>query len=95
MTDNLPIRPSVQSGTQSFQPKDPARDAAKKLEASFLAEMLKSSGLGAQNHSFAGGVGEDQFASFRRQALADAMVNRGGIGLADIFYKALKEKGND
>ncbi|QIE45777.1 hypothetical protein G5B38_09705 [Pseudohalocynthiibacter aestuariivivens] len=72
-----------------------ARGAAEKLEATFLAEMLKSCGLGTQNSSFGGGVGEEQFASFQRQALADAMVQTGGIGLAEHFYQAILEKSDD
>lgn len=69
-----------------------ARQAAERLEATFLAEMLKSAGLGTLPEGFSGGIGEDQFASFQRQALADAMVKTGGIGLAETFYQALVEK---
>ncbi|QGY00484.1 flagellar biosynthesis protein FlgJ [Roseovarius faecimaris] len=76
-------------------PRLDARAAAEKLEATFLAEMLKSAGLGTQPNSFSGGVGEDQFASFHRQALAEAMVRRGGIGLAESFYKAMMETKDD
>ncbi|MEB8387651.1 rod-binding protein [Rhodobacteraceae bacterium KMM 6894] len=70
------------------------RQAAEKLEASFLAEMLKSAGVGT-SPSFGGGIGEDQFASYQRQALAEEMVKSGGIGLAETFYQALVEKQND
>lgn len=66
-------------------------DAAKKLEATFLAEMLKSSGLGQTPQAFGGGSGEDQFSSFLRQAQADTMVEAGGIGLAQSLFEALKE----
>nr|WP_254892349.1 rod-binding protein [Roseovarius sp. A-2] len=71
------------------------RDAAEQLEASFLAEMLKSAGLGAQEHSFGGGIGEEQFASFSRDMLAREMVRAGGIGLADIFAATLMERTRD
>jgi len=64
--------------------------AAQKLEASFLAEMLKSAGLGAPRDSFGGGAGEEQFASFLRQEQADIMVKAGGIGLAQSLFEALK-----
>ncbi|WP_454272543.1 rod-binding protein [Roseovarius sp. MBR-154] len=67
------------------------RDAAEQLEASFLAEMLKSAGFGAQGHSLGGGIGEEQFASFHRDMLAREMVRAGGIGLADIFAAKLME----
>ena len=66
--------------------------AAQDLEASFLAEMLKSTGFGEARESFGGGVGEEQFASFLRQAHADEMVKSGGIGLAEHLFEALKER---
>jgi flagellar protein FlgJ len=72
--------------------KDPLRLAAQQLEASFLAEMLKSAGFGAARTAFGGGVGEEQFASFLRQSQAENMVKAGGIGLAESLYHALKER---
>lgn len=67
-------------------------DVARKLEASFLSEMLKSAGVGKTPDSFGGGAGEDQFASFLRQAQAEEMVKSGGIGLAQSLFEALKER---
>ena len=66
------------------------RDAAQKLEATFLAEMLKSAGLGASRQTFGGGAGEDQFASFLREEQARGMVEAGGIGLAQALFEAMK-----
>ena len=66
------------------------RDAAQKLEATFLAEMLKSAGLGAPRDSFGGGKGEEQFASFLREAQAQEMAKTGGIGLAEALFEAMK-----
>lgn len=66
--------------------------AAKELEASFLAEMLKSAGLGKVQDAFGGGAGEEQFASFLRQEQARMMVESGGIGLAQSLFEALKER---
>jgi len=68
--------------------------AAQDLEATFLAEMLKSAGFGAARDSFGGGSGEDQFSSFLRQAQAEEMVKAGGIGLAESLFEALKERSN-
>ncbi len=91
MTLTLPF-----SAPQAIQPHarqvaaSSAREVAQKLEATFLAEMLKSAGFG-KTASFAGGIGEEQFASFQRQALADEMVKVGGIGLADKFYQSIME----
>lgn len=67
-------------------------DAAKKLEASFLAEMLKSAGLGAARGDFGGGAGEEHFSSFLIQEQAQAMVEAGGIGLAQSLFEAMKER---
>ena len=69
-------------------------DAAKKLESTFLSEMLKSAGLDAARESFGGGAGEEQFSSFLRNAQADKMVDTGGIGLAQSLFEALKEHEN-
>ncbi|MEO1733421.1 MAG: rod-binding protein [Pseudomonadota bacterium] len=68
------------------------RAAAQKLEATFLAEMLKSAGLGESRDSFGGGAGEDQFSSFLVDAQAQAMVKAGGIGLAEALFDALKAR---
>lgn len=68
------------------------RDAAQKLEASFLAEMLKVAGVGEQIEGWGGGIGEEQFASFLRQAQADEMAKTGGIGLAEGLFESLKER---
>ncbi|MFW8593745.1 rod-binding protein [Cribrihabitans neustonicus] len=75
--------------------QDPLREAAIKLEASFLAEMLKSAGLGEARSGFGGGAGEEQFSSFLVQAQAEQMARTSGIGLAESFYHALKETQNE
>lgn len=66
------------------------RKVAEKLEAQFLAEMLKSAGLGKTGGEFSGGEGEDQFQSFLVSAQAEKMVERGGIGLAEVIFESLK-----
>ncbi|MEO1238625.1 MAG: rod-binding protein [Pseudomonadota bacterium] len=71
------------------------QDAAKDLEAAFLAEMLKAAGLGETPSAFGGGVGEDQFASFLRQEQAKAMVDAGGIGLAEQLFESLTKGQTD
>ncbi|SIO49950.1 Rod binding protein [Rhodovulum sp. ES.010] len=71
------------------------REAAKALEAQFLAEMLKNAGLGETKGAFTGGPGEEQFASFLRQEQAKEMVEAGGIGLAESLFEALKERIDD
>ena len=66
------------------------RDAAEKMEATFLAEMLKSAGVGAPREAFGGGEGEEHFSSFLRDAQAEEMVKAGGIGLAEALFEAMK-----
>ncbi|MGD1882440.1 MAG: rod-binding protein [Paracoccaceae bacterium] len=70
-------------------------DAAKKLEASFLAEMLKASGLGETSKNFGGGAGEEQFGSLLLDAQARQIVEASGIGLAETLYESLKETRDD
>lgn len=71
---------------------DKLREKAQELEAAFLAEMLKSAGLGKTPDSFGGGAGEDAFASFMVSEYADRMVQSGGIGLTESIVRALAEE---
>jgi len=90
MTSVLPVGTALLAAT-----KDKAlMDVAQKLEATFLAEMLKSAGLGQASESFGGGAGEDQFASFLVQEQALLMVKAGGIGLSESIFETLKERQN-
>ncbi|THD73826.1 hypothetical protein E7681_09425 [Thalassobius vesicularis] len=70
------------------------RQVAQKLETAFLSEMLKAAGVGKPSEAFGGGAGEEHFASFLRDAQAERMVAAGGIGLAETFFNALKDKEN-
>ena len=72
-----------------------ARETALNLEATFLSEMLKSAGFGMQANTFSGSQGEDHFASFQRDAIAEHMVRAGGIGLAEHFFNAMMETPKD
>lgn len=67
-------------------------ESARALEASFLAQMLKHSGLGKTPEGFGGGVGEDQFSSLMAQIRAEQMVEAGGIGLAERLFEDLKAR---
>lgn len=67
-------------------------EAAQKLEATFLAEMLKSAGFGEARETFGGGAGEDQFGSFLVQEQAMQMAKAGGIGLSETLFEALKDR---
>ncbi len=88
--DSSPLGPKPQPTTEK---RDAALfEAAQDLEASFLAEMLKSAGFGKPRDAYGGGVGEEQFGSFLRQEQAKEMVKQGGIGLAESLFEALKER---
>ncbi|MEZ5753323.1 MAG: rod-binding protein [Paracoccaceae bacterium] len=65
---------------------------AEEMEAAFLAEMLRHAGMSPATGAFSGGVGEEQFASFLRDAQADAMARGGGIGLAEMLIRSLAEE---
>ncbi len=62
---------------------------AEEMEAAFLAEMLAYTGLGETEGPFGGGQGEAQFASFLRQEQARLMVEKGGIGLAEMIFNTM------
>ncbi|WP_460272874.1 rod-binding protein [Celeribacter sp. ULVN23_4] len=82
---------SVSSMRMQSSQDEKLRDVSEKLEATFLAEMLKAAGFGKTPEAFGGGAGEDQFASFLVQAQAEKIVEAGGIGLSEQIFNALKE----
>lgn len=95
------IDPTVPPGaTPSPRPTEVAstateealREAARAFEAAFLSEMLKHTGLSKAPDEFGGGVGEEQFAGFLREAQAKDMVASGGIGLAEHIFRAMQER---
>ncbi|SLN63212.1 rod-binding protein [Roseisalinus antarcticus] len=90
-----PIRSSLPPEVPQPSQDARLRDAAQRLEAAFLSEMLKTAGLGKARDAFGGGAGEEQFGSFLVDEQARAMVEAGGIGLAESLFEALKERSND
>ncbi|WP_288929839.1 rod-binding protein [uncultured Maritimibacter sp.] len=92
MNPVLPVSPRPPFQPPPVSADDKLREAAKELEATFLSEMLKSAGLGELSETFGGGPGEEQFASFLRLEQARAMVEAGGIGLAETLFEAMKER---
>jgi len=92
---SINVPPVVGPGVVNRTDADPdakLREAARAMEASFLAIMLKSAGFGEARDAFGGGTGEDQFSSFMVQAQADEMVKAGGIGLAESLFAALQRR---
>ena len=88
-----PIRSASEVRPSSFRSDDPLLTAAKKLESTFLAELLKSVRFGETDDAVSG-TGGGQFASFMIDAHAENMVQAGGIGLAESFFKALTGREN-
>ena len=91
----IPVSPSPTASRFVQTPlgaDDKLRAAAMQLEATFLAEMLKSAGLDGDDSTFGGGIGEEQFTSYLRQAQAEEMVAAGGIGLAEALFNAMKAR---
>lgn len=62
---------------------------ARRLEATFLSQMLAHAGLDQSVAAMGGGDGAAQFASFLRDAQAESMVQAGGIGLSESLFRAL------
>jgi len=92
MIPDLPPPRSATALPDYVNADEKLRDAAQKMEANFLAEMLKSAGVGAPRETFGGGEGEEQFASFLRNEQASEMVKSGGIGLAEALFEAMKAR---
>lgn len=83
------------SPAQSLQRQDPMMAKAQEMEAAFLAEMLGHTGLDRMEGPFGGGEGEGQFASFLRQEQARLMVEKGGIGLAEMIFNSMAKASGD
>ena len=83
---------SGQAGQISASRRENLMAIAQALEATFLSEMLSHAGLDASEGAFSGGVGEEQFASFLREAQAKSIVDHGGIGLAEQLFQSLVRK---
>lgn len=64
------------------------RDAAKRFEQSFIAQMLTYSGL-ADSLTSGDGKGAEAFTTFYIDQLAERLSDQGGFGLADTIYKRL------
>lgn len=83
---------SVHAVSRPAPPRDPLREAAQEMETQFLAQMLRDSGLGKTGDTSEGGIGEEQFSSLLVEHQARAMVQAGGIGLAEAIYQSLVER---
>ncbi|MBS1301871.1 rod-binding protein [Loktanella sp. SALINAS62] len=94
----IPVPPVPSRGLVAVPIPSPDADllkAARKLEATFLSEMLKSMNFGEVSGPFGSGPGSDQFSSFMRDAQAENMANAGGVGIAESLFNAMKARAND
>ncbi|MFK7945592.1 MAG: rod-binding protein [Paracoccaceae bacterium] len=82
-------RSQMQQGDLDKASPEALRAIAQEFEATFLAEMLKHTGLGEPRESFGGGPGESAFAGMLTQEYAAQLADRGGVGLADRIYSQL------
>lgn len=93
LTSNTAAAPSAQStgvATQNRQDKD-LRQTADKLEGAFISEMLKHAGL-AKAFAPNADLGSDAYSTFLLEEYADRLVGKGGFGLSELIFDALKEK---
>ena len=87
-----PPRPGAPSALPPFRTEVEARKAAEAFEAAYLAEMLKYTGLNAMPDGFDGGAGEAAFGSLLTDEYARLLAERGGIGIAEQVFEALKQR---
>ena len=88
----VPLAERAASPGVASQKIDPMRVAARQFEASFLAEMLKHTGLGKMGSEFNGGPGEQAFSGFLVHEYATKISESRSVGLADQIYRALLER---
>ncbi len=84
--------PRPAAATQARTDEGALRMAAQEFEAAFLAEMLKHGGVNAIPQSFGGGAGEEAFSDLLTGEYARLLAERGGIGLAERIFEALKAR---
>jgi peptidoglycan hydrolase FlgJ len=63
------------------------------FETVLVSQMLQAAGLNKPVEGFGGGIGEEQFTSFLTDLQAQAMVDRGGLGLAQRLFVIMAQKG--
>lgn len=90
----LPVKGALDDVRQQPASEAAMRAAAQKFEASFLAEMLKHTGIGKMPEGFNGGHGEAAFSDYLVHEYADSIASSKSIGLADQIYRALAERAN-
>ena len=72
-----------------------ARRLARQLEASFAAELLRAARPPQKEGIGGRGTGGDAFDSFMDQALGEALVARGGLGLGSVLERAIAARSGE
>ncbi len=80
----------VAYASPEFQDKK-LKEAAFDIETQFISTLMKSAGLEAEQSTMGGGIGEEQFLSFLRDAQAAEITKSGGLGLAEALFSALSK----
>lgn len=65
------------------------RRLAQKLEGSFAAELLRAARPSAREGLGGRGTGAQAFDSFMDEALGNALVGQGGLGLGDAILREI------
>lgn len=86
--------PAPGPAARSGAPGSALAESARALETAFLAEMLKAADYG-RIASGSGGGEENPFGSFMADAQAQAMMDRGGIGLARHIERSLANQSQE
>ncbi|TQS71477.1 flagellar biosynthesis protein FlgJ [Rhodobacteraceae bacterium] len=69
------------------------RAAASEMEAGFLSEMLKYTGISENKSDFSGGVGESQFSSFLRDEYAKSIEETNKLGISKNIFDSMVKRG--
>ena len=85
----------ISTNTQVASERAAMEEVAKELEASFLAEMFKYSGVEQSRESMGGGHGEEAFSGMLTSEYARSVVDHGGIGLAEQILKSMMKASNN
>jgi len=95
-SEAMPRAGAVREPQSSDMEEARLREAAKRFEQSFIAQMLTYSGL-AESLTSGEGKGAEAFTTFYIDQLAERLSDQGGFGLADTIYKrlALYQNGSD
>lgn len=88
-----PLSPTGTLASQGTRPALPpgAARVARQLEASFAAELLRAARPPRREGMFDRGAGAQAFDSFMDEALGEALVRRGGLGLVPAIEASIAQ----